>query len=157
MPTGGAERFLARADFSFGWSGLITTDRRFDWQANVAFDIDVYRSRVGRLRFRGDYDAVLGRERRRYDLNQGNYGFEVAGSVLTRHAEIAMFSQHVSRHLVDRDNVPAISWNTLGGRIRTAWTPGGGFDAEVSPAAPRVTTVTGELEVSRAMQQAFVD
>jgi hypothetical protein len=149
--------FLSRADFSFGWAGLAAADRRFDWQATVGFDLDVVDYGAGRLRFHGDYEAILGRERRRYDLNQGNYGFEVSGSVATRSIEIVAFSQHVSRHVVDRENVPAISWNTVGGRLYSSWTPARGFASNRPDAAPRDTTIDGEIEIARAMQQAYVD
>jgi hypothetical protein len=144
MDGGLASPFLSRADFAFGWAGLMTGDRRFDWQATIGFDLDVYDYSSGRLRLRGDYEAVLGRERRRYDLNQGTYAFEISGSRRFKHAEVAVLSQHVSRHVVDRDNPPAISWNTLGGRVQSTW-------------ARRSTRVDGEIELSRAMQQAYVD
>jgi hypothetical protein len=161
LPGGGAsiarEAFLPRADFSFGWASLIATDRRFDWQATVGFDLDVVDYGAGRLRFRGDYEAILGRERRRYDLNQGNYAFEVSGSLERPRVELAVFSQHVSRHVVDREQVPAISWNTLGGRLQSAWTRSQGLRGRALPSAPDETTIAGEIELSRAMQQAFVD
>ena len=96
--------FLSRADFSFGWASLIAADQRFDWQSTIGFDLDLYDYKSGRFRLRGHYEAVLGRERRRYDLNQGNYAFEVSGSHRFKYAEVAVLSQHVSRHVVDRDN-----------------------------------------------------
>ena len=83
----------------------------------------------GRLRLRGDYEAVLGRERRPYDLNQGNYAFEISGTKRFTRAEVAVLSQHVSRHLVDRDNPPSISWNTVGVRVQGVWTPDTGLTA----------------------------
>jgi hypothetical protein len=150
-------RFLPRADFSFGWASLIAADRRFDWQATVGFDLDVIDYGRGRLRFHGDYEAILGRERRRYDLNQGNYGFEVSGSVETPAVELVAFSQHVSRHVVDRENVPAISWNTFGGRVRGSWTPRRGLSHDRPDAVPGDAAIDGEFEIARAMQQAYVD
>lgn len=143
-PAQEASPFLPRADFSFGWASVHTSDQRFDWQARIGFDLDLYDYQSGRLRLRGDYEAVLGRERRRYDLNQGNYAFEVSGSKRFKYAEVAVLSQHVSRHVVDRDNPPAISWNTIGARAQSAWTRGADH-------------IRGEVELSRAMQQAYVD
>jgi hypothetical protein len=148
--------FLSDAGLSFGWASLMTSDPRFDSQATIGFDLDAFRYRAGRLRFRAAYEAVLGRERRRYDLNQGTYAFEVSGSIDTGPAGLELLSQHVSRHLVDRDNVPSISWNTVGARARTAWTAADGFSAR-PPAGRRGTRVDGEIELMRAMQQAYVD
>ena len=152
--------FLSRADFSFGWASLISTDPRFDWQATIGFDLDVYDYGSGRLRLRGDYEAVLGRERRPYDLNQGNYAFEISGTKRFTRAEVAILSQHFSRHVVDRDNPPSISWNTIGVRVQGVWTPDTGLTAtRPRPAAvgERSDRVEGEVEISRAMQQAYVD
>ncbi len=159
VPTGRDMRalFLPRADFSFAWASLIATDRRFDWQAAVGFDLDVVDYGRGRLRFHGDYEAILGRERRRYDLNQGNYGFEVSGSLETPAVEAVAFSQHVSRHVVDRENVPAISWNTFGGRLRSSWTPRRGVSSARPGADSGEPAIDGEIEIARAMQQAYVD
>jgi hypothetical protein len=148
--------FLSRADFTFEWAGLLTSDRRFDWQAQIGFDVDIYDDGSGRLRLRGDYEAVLGRERRRYDLNQGTYSFEVSGSRHVGAAEVALLSQHVSRHVVDRDNRPAISWNTVGARVATSWSRGEGFRPRRADRR-RETHVDGDVEVMHAMQQAYVD
>jgi hypothetical protein len=136
--------FLSRADFSFSWANLAAADQRFDWQSTIGFDLDLYDYGAGRLRLRGHYEAVLGRERRRYDLNQGTYAFEVSGTKRLKYAEVAILSQHVSRHVVDRDNPPSISWNTLGVRAESAWARGADH-------------LRGEIELSHAMQQAYVD
>jgi hypothetical protein len=152
-------RLLPRADFSFGWAGLVAADNRFDWHATIGFDLDLFDYGSGRLRFRGDYEAMLGRERRRYDLNQNNYAFEISGTKRFETAEVAVLSQHVSRHVVDRDNPPSISWNTLGARVRSVWTPKSGFAVRSAAdgAGERSHRVEGDLEMSRAMQQAYVD
>ena len=159
-PVRGDQAFLPRADFHFGWVSLLAADRRFDWQGDIGFDLDIVGRGTSRLRLRGDYQGVLGRERRRYDLNHGNYSFEISGAMAIGNAEIAAISQHVSRHLSDRDNVPAISWNTIGMRVASAWTNEDGL----GPRPPRTrvdaegtTRVDGEIEISRAMQQAYVD
>jgi hypothetical protein len=152
--------FLARADFSFGFAGLHATDPRFDWHATIGFDLDVYGYSSGRLRFRGDYEAFLGRERRPYDLNQGNYVFEIAGTRRFKRVELGVQSQHVSRHLVDRENPPSISWNTVGVRAQSIWTANTGLAGSGSSEtadAGRSDRVDGEIEISRAMQQAYVD
>ena len=152
--------FLSRQDFSFGWASLIASDRRFDWQGTIGFDLDLYDYGSGRLRLRGDYEAVLGRERRRYDVNQSNYAFEISGTKRFKRAEVAVLSQHESRHVVDRDNPPSISWNTAGVRVQGVWTPDTGLTGARPPAGAvgeRSDRVEGEVEISRAMQQAYVD
>ena len=119
---------------------LFTPDTRFEWEGRIRFDFDIVEYGAGRLMFRGGYDAVLGRQRRLYDLNQGNYFFEASTSYRVGEVEISGIISHVSRHLVDRPNPPAISWNEAGARVR--WERNG--DAY-------------ELEIARAMDQAFVD
>jgi hypothetical protein len=155
-----ASPMLARTDFTFGFGGLHTTDQRFDWQATIGFDLDVYDYSAGRLRFRGDYEAFLGRERRPYDLNQGNYAFEMSGTRRFKRVELGLLSQHASRHVVDRDNPPSISWNTVGVRAQSVWTAKSGltsFGRAETADARRSDRVDGEIEISRAMQQAYVD
>lgn len=142
LPAG--DPFLPRADFSFEWAGLVANDVRFDWHGTVTFDIDVMDHGRGRLNFAGGYEAVLGRERRRYDLNQGTYWFEVLASRDVGSTEIAAVISHVSRHVVDRESVPAISWNVAGVRAARRFPVGR-------------STVHAQFDIGHAMQQAFVD
>ena len=132
--------FLPRTEFEFSWASLIATDRRFDWEGRIGIDFDIVDYGAGRLSFRADYGAVLGRERRRYDLNQGNYLFEAASSWRVRQVELVALIAHVSRHLVDRDQEPAISWNTSGVRVR--------YDTP---------TIESHVELTWPTQKAFVD
>jgi hypothetical protein len=124
---------LPRADFAFTWSNLITADRRFDWLGALAFDIDVVKYDGGRVRFETEVEGGLGRQRRRYDLNHTNYAFEASASHrLGFDLEAEAIVQHVSRHTVDRENPPAVSWNTWGGRLRYAGERGLRAQAEIS-------------------------
>ncbi len=132
--------FLSRADFSFGWSSLTSSDPRFDWRAIIGFDVDLADYGSGRFRLRGDYEATLGHERRHYDLNQGYYFFEASLSKRAGAFEYVGLVQHVSRHVIDRDNPPSISWNTIAGRVRREW-----------------ASAAGEFEGGKYMQQAYVD
>jgi hypothetical protein len=136
--------FLTRADYYFEWASLLADDVRFDWEADIGFDLDVADYGRGRVYFRGDYQGVLGRERRRYDLNQGTYFFAAGGTLRAGATEVIGLLTHVSRHVVDRDNQPSISWNTIGARVRHHHRRGG-------------TTFDGEIGIARAMQQAYVD
>src|SRR5688500_2447181 len=111
--------FLPRAEFAFTWGQLVTSDKRFDWIRQHARDFDIVDYGRGRLRFQTEVEGNLGRERRRYDLNQGTFGFDASMSYrLGPAAEVEAVIQHVSRHVVDRENPPAVSWNAAGVRIR---------------------------------------
>jgi len=136
-----AVRVLSSATFRLGAEKLFSSDRRFRWLVGIGFDLDVVDFGTGRITLRGDYEAVEGRERRRFDLNQGTYVFELSGTRQVGDVELSIFEQHVSRHLVDRENPPAISWNVVGGRVRYRGRAG----------------VTAELEVGRPWDLALVD
>lgn len=136
--------FLTRADYYFRFASLLADDVRFDWEAAIGMDLDVADYGRGRVFFRADYVGVLGRERRRYDLNQGNYLFAAGATLRSGSTELIGLLTHVSRHVVDRENEPSISWNTIGARVRHHYRHGG-------------TTIDGEIGASRAMQQAYVD
>ena len=58
---------------------------------------------------------------------------------------------HASRHLVDRENVPAISWNAIG--VRAEYTS----TKRTSASARSAPVLEGELELTHAIKQAFVD
>jgi hypothetical protein len=138
--------FLSRADYYLLWSGLASADPRFSWNGRVGLETDLADYGTGRLTLKADYEAFLGSERRRWDLNQGAYRFELALSRRIGTAEISGGLLHVSRHVVDRENPPSISWNTLGVRARDRLEFHGG-----------ATSVDGRIEIARAMQQARVD
>jgi hypothetical protein len=135
---------FTRAAFSFDGARLIAADPRFDWDSRVRFDLDVLDTRHWRVAFAVDYEAVIGGERRIIDLNQGNYEFDGTASRRVGTTEIGLLTRHVSRHLVDRENPPSISWNVIGAK---AWH------------TQRLgrSTVSGEIEWGWAMQQGFVD
>jgi hypothetical protein len=142
---GGSTAFLPRASFVFEWASLIADDKRFDWQGRVGVDFDITRFGRSRLNFRGSYEAVLGRERRLYDLNQSTYVFEAGLGHRFGGVEIAALLRHVSRHVVDRENAASISWNLAGVRAATAWTAASG------------RRLSGGIEIGRYTQPAFVD
>jgi hypothetical protein len=143
-PATAAVRVLPRSDFQFAWSRLQTPDRRFEWDGRIGYDVDALDYGFGRATFRGEYVAVVGRERRRYDLNQGTYYFDASGSIRVRGVEVSAVMTHVSRHLVDRDNQPAVSWNSYGVRVDRTFRAAG-------------ARIAGRLETARPTRQAFVD
>jgi hypothetical protein len=136
---------LTRADFYLLWARTAADDPRFDHQGRFNLDADVADFGSGRLMLEVDYEAFLGGERRTYDLNQGNYRFDLDITGRTKAAEIGLFYSHSSRHLVDRENPDALSWNVLGGRVRREW--------EFSDGA----SVQARFDIGKAMWQAFVD
>ena len=141
---------LTRFDATFTWGGLRTNDPRFAWRGQADFDLDIVDYGAGRVGFVARYEAVLGSERRRYDLNQGSYLFEASASIRTAPVEIMGVFQHWSRHTVDRENQPAVSWNTYGVRASRDWVARGN-------SGWAGTRVEGEVDIAKAMQQAFVD
>ena len=131
---------LTRTEFKFSFAKLISSDVRFSWVGDVRFDLDIVDYGTGRVRFVGAYEAIMGHERRPYDLNQGYYVFDASSSGRIGATEISGLIRHVSRHLNDRDNPASISWNEIGGRVEHQYR---GIEAD--------------FELTRAMQQAFVD
>ena len=140
-----ATGFLTRTDWVLLWSRIAADDPRFAWQGRFGVDADVADYRTGRVILTAGYEAFLGSERRDFDLNQGNYRFGLAATRRTKYVELAAFFEHVSRHLVDRENPPSISWNTLGARASGRWEP------------RALTTIDGRAQFAKAMQQAYVD
>lgn len=136
--------FLPRVGVLFSWARMITSDPRFQWDARARIDFDVAEVNQWTMRFSTDYDAVLGHERRPFDLNQGFYVLEGTIGRKVSSTDVALLARHVSRHLVDRENAPSISWNLVGVRLsRDLAAAGMAFD--------------GDIELGHAMQQAFVD
>jgi hypothetical protein len=137
-------KLFTRAAFSFDWAGLAAADPRFTWDSSVSVDVDVLDTRRWRLAFATDYEAVIGGERRPFDLNQGNYEFSGTASRRFGDVELGLLTRHVSRHLVDRENPPSISWNLVGAK---AW-----HQRRIGQ-----SIASGSIEYGWAMQQAYVD
>lgn len=149
---------LPRADLAFGWSYFMTRDKRFLWQGEIDFDFDVIDYGAGRLALIGRYEAVLGHERRLYDVNHGNYAFDVVGSYRVGSTEVMALAHHVSRHLTDRELTPAISWNLIGARVRHQhlFEPA---PADAIGASDRLppARLEAEIDMGAFTHQAFVD
>ena len=140
-----ATGFLTRGEFYMLWARTAADDPRFDHQGRFNLDADLADYGSGRLILEADYEAFLGGERRTFDLNQGTYRFELDLTRRTQAAEIGVFFAHASRHVVDRENPDAISWNVFGVRGRRKWD----FEDGAS--------VNARFELGRAWEQAFVD
>ena len=140
-----ATGFLTRGEFYMLWARMAADDPRFDHQGRFNLDADLADYGSGRLILEADYEAFLGGERRTFDLNQGTYRFELDLTKRTKAAEFGAFFAHASRHVVDRENPDAISWNVFGARVRRKWD----FEDGAS--------VNARFELGRAWEQAFVD
>ncbi|HEU4691679.1 MAG TPA: hypothetical protein VFS23_25120 [Vicinamibacterales bacterium] len=110
--------FLPRVAFHMAAEYLADEDPRFMWDADFGGELDIVDYGVGRFTFEGNYEVVLGDERRAFDPNQGNYILAGLVSARTGKTEVAFELYHQSRHLADRPKEDAVDWNTLGGRVR---------------------------------------
>ena len=92
----------------------VDADDRFNWDADVSFDMDV----VDAGPFRGNLfisvETIVGSEIRAVDPNQNNYTADVSVFVRLPRGELSTSFHHVSRHLADRATTDSISWNMLG-------------------------------------------
>ncbi len=110
-------QFLSRFDFHLSAAGLAASDPRFKWDTHWGGDFDFVDYVRGRLTFLADYEAVLGKEFRLFDPNQGNYTLEVSSSFRVGGTEFAGALHHLSRHLGDRPNRQAIAMNVATARV----------------------------------------
>src|SRR6185295_3623027 len=85
-PTG--PEFLPRFDFHMSIVRLMRSqtpqqaavDERFSWDSHFGGSFDIVDYVVGRAAVLVDYQAVMGREYRPFDPNQGNYTLELSAS-----------------------------------------------------------------------------
>jgi hypothetical protein len=146
-PAPAQPEFLPRYSFHMSAFDILHRDdaaQRFSWDTHVGGSLDLVDYVVGRASVLIDYEAVLGSELRPFDANQGNYILEASLSGRAANTEIVGAFRHVSRHLSDRPKRGAIAWNTVGGRVLHRLAPGG-------------TTIDITVDISRVVQQSFVD
>jgi hypothetical protein len=108
--------FLPRTSFQLAANTLSGGDPRFTWDAHWGGGADVLDYHFGRLGIVGDYEAMVGSERKNFDVNQGLYILEASTSGRYRGHEFALVFHHVSRHLVDRLKPKPTAWNVLEAR-----------------------------------------
>jgi hypothetical protein len=136
--------FMTRFDFHMAAAGLSSEDPRFSWDTHWGGDFDFLDYVKGRFSFLADYEAVLGKENRLFDPNQGNYTLEVSGSARIKQFELYGVLHHVSRHLSDRPNQAAVAYNA----------------AELRALGRRAfgkNTISGRLEGGPVVARAYVD
>lgn len=136
--------FVSRSAFDVSFAHLTSDDPRFVWAARVTADADVVDYVRGRVRFWGEYEGILGSERRLLDLNHENFVVEGSSSWRVKSSELSAVFHHVSRHLSDRPNENVVAWNTFGIRATHELTARG-------------TRYTGYLEAAHVLQHTYVD
>ncbi|OFW27449.1 MAG: hypothetical protein A3H97_07470 [Acidobacteria bacterium RIFCSPLOWO2_02_FULL_65_29] len=109
--------FMSRFNVHMSAAGLASEDPRFSWDTHWGGDFDFVDYVRGRLAFVADYEALLGKEFRLFDPNQGNYTLAVSGSVRVKRLELAGVLHHVSRHLSDRPKQVAVAYNAFQLRV----------------------------------------
>lgn len=144
----------APAPSSLGWltdyrfhlsaASLRADDPRFNWDAHFGGDVDLVDYGAGRLNLLADYGVIIGSQFRTIDPNQGTYHLAVSTSLRSGSSEVRAVFGHVSRHLSDRANQTAVSWNAAG------------FAATARYAGGRTTT-TVNVYGAKIVQAAFVD
>jgi hypothetical protein len=152
-PAPDGPEFLSRYDFHMSVDRLMRSqtpqqgalDQRFSWDSHFGGSFDLIDYVVGRAAVLIDYQAVMGREYRPFDPNQGNYTLEasLSGRVSDR-TEVAAIFHHVSRHISDRPKTFAIAWNELGARL-------------LHRRAFGAATLDVDLEGGRVTQHSYVD
>lgn len=89
-------------------------DSRFNWDADVRLDIDLFDVGVARANLLAGFETIIGGELRDVDPNQNNYVVDLSLFVRLPRGEIGGTFHHVSRHLGDRADQGSVSWNMVG-------------------------------------------
>jgi hypothetical protein len=110
-------QFLPRYAFHLGAAHLSSGSNRLVWDTNFGGEIDFIDYGFGRATFGANYQAILGKEIRAFDPNQGNYTIDFLLSARRKGFEAAALFYHQSRHLSDRSKQIPIDWNMVGARL----------------------------------------
>jgi hypothetical protein len=136
--------FLPRTLFHMTAERLSGDDPRLVWDTHFGGELDLVDYLWGRFSFVGDYEAILGEERRAFDPNQGSYILAGAASARARGTEFSAVFHHQSRHLSDRAKEEPVDWNMLGGRVRRR-------------VLVREATLDARADLRGVVQKSFVD
>lgn len=143
-PAPPAATFISQSLWTAGFSALSSGDPHFAYIARVNADVDVVDYVAGRLSFYGQYEGVLGTERRRLDLNHENFVVEASATRRVGSSEIGAAFHHVSRHLTDRQFESVTAWNEATLRLAHVLTARG-------------TKYWGHVDFSKVLQHSNVD
>ncbi len=136
--------WLSAYRFHLNAASIRDDDPRFTWDAHFGGDVDLLDYGVGRVTMVADYAVIVGSEFRTIDPNQGAYHLGVSTSWRSGPSEVQAIYDHVSRHLSDRANRTAVSWNAAGLAATARY---GG----------RTSTTTVKVYGAKVVQAAFVD
>ena len=121
-------QFVPRYDFHMNAEHLSGDNPRYVWDADFGGAMDVVDYGFGRFTFWANYNVVMGEQLRMFDPNSGNYILAGSTSARLPGVEVAGVFYHQSRHLSDRNKIPAVAWNMMGVRLthedttgRTQW------------------------------------
>jgi len=89
-----------------------------DWDTWIGAGAGVVRFGSTTAYVSGDVETIMGGERRSFEANQSAYQLEAGTRVDFGGGSAALFFHHVSRHALDREMIPTVSWNNLGLRAR---------------------------------------
>ena len=119
LPAGESqEGWLTGFRFYLNTARLAPAEEQFSWDANIGGDMDIWDYGTGRVNLLTNYNVVMGSELQAFDPNQGNYTFDIWGTVrLGTRTEIGALFHHVSRHLGDREKRSPIDWNMVGVQV----------------------------------------
>lgn len=112
-----APQFMSRFDVHLTADATASGNPAFWMDTHFGGDFDIVDYGKGRSTLLADYQAVLGKQIRPFDPNQGNYLLEGSSSYRLGDAEVAGVFHHESRHLGDRAKIQAIAWNVLQVRL----------------------------------------
>lgn len=113
-----APQFMSRFDVHLTADATASGNPEFWMDSHFGGDFDIVDYGKGRGTLLADYQAVLGKQIRPFDPNQGNYLLEGSSSLrLGDDVEVAGVFHHESRHLGDRAKIQAIAWNVLQVRL----------------------------------------
>jgi hypothetical protein len=124
-PIPDAPQFMARYNFHLTADATASGDKAFWFDSHIGADFDIVDYKNGRANLLADYQAVLGKQIRPFDPNQGNYLLEGSSSYRMGAVELFGVFHHESRHLGDRAKIQAIAWNVVQARVLYHATVGG--------------------------------
>ena len=110
----GAGEFLPRVGLFLEAAHYSPVETDLHWTGTMGGGADVFEIGGVRGYISGRVETIIGNTRRGFDANQANYHLETGLSRRVGPVWVRPFFSHVSRHLVDREKVPAVDWNILG-------------------------------------------
>ena len=86
----------------------------FNWDLDMLADLDLFDLGFLRGNMLGNFETIIGNEKRSVDPNQANYTVDLTAFIRLPRGELGTTIHHVSRHLIDRATDDSVSWNMVG-------------------------------------------